>query len=92
VLIDCRENAMLTVCDNGAGFETAAVGTASHGLAGMRHRVGACAGQLTVSFRSRVRNATVVAVRPGQSAGEAPLAGTRFGGAPCRTLASRWSA
>ena len=49
VMLDCGGDVVVTVRDNGVGFEPAAVGTSSHGLAGMHHRVGACGGQLTVS-------------------------------------------
>lgn len=49
VMLDCGGDVMVAVRDNGVGFEPAAVGTSSHGLAGMHHRVGACGGQLTVS-------------------------------------------
>lgn len=37
------------VKDNGKGFKPGGVGTASHGLAGMRHRVEAAGGRLTVA-------------------------------------------
>ena len=37
------------VKDNGKGFKTASVGAGSHGLAGMRHRVEAAGGRLTVT-------------------------------------------
>lgn len=49
VLLDCGSDMVITVRDNGAGFDTAAMESSSHGLAGMHHRVGACGGQLTVS-------------------------------------------
>ena len=49
VLRDCGSNVVITVRDNGEGFDTAALETSSHGLAGMQHRVLACGGQLTVS-------------------------------------------
>lgn len=49
VMLECGSRAVITVRDNGKGFDTAAPGTASHGLAGMHHRVHACGGQLTVS-------------------------------------------
>ena len=63
VMLDCGGDVMVTVRDNGAGFEPAAVGTSSHGLAGMRHRVGACGGQLTVSSATG-RGTLLVAVLP----------------------------
>lgn len=37
------------VRDDGAGFDPAAVGPTSHGLAGMRHRVEAAGGRLTIT-------------------------------------------
>ena len=46
------------VRDEGAGFDPAAVGPASHGLAGMRHRVEAAGGRLTIT--SRPGNGTLV--------------------------------
>ena len=46
------------VRDDGAGFDPAAVGPASHGLAGMRHRVEAAGGRLTIT--SRPGNGTLV--------------------------------
>jgi signal transduction histidine kinase len=46
------------VRDDGAGFDPAAVGPASHGLAGMRHRVEAAGGRLTIT--SHPGNGTLV--------------------------------
>jgi len=46
------------VRDDGAGFDPAAVSHASHGLAGMRHRVEAAGGRLTIT--SRPGNGTLV--------------------------------
>jgi signal transduction histidine kinase len=46
------------VRDDGAGFDPAAVRPASHGLAGMRHRVEAAGGRLTIT--SRPGNGTLV--------------------------------
>ena len=39
----------IDVTDDGKGFNTSAVGAGSHGLAGMRHRVEAAGGKLTVT-------------------------------------------
>ena len=39
----------IDVADDGKGFNTKAVGVGSHGLAGMRHRVEAAGGKLTVT-------------------------------------------
>ena len=66
VMMDCGGDVMMTVSDNGAGFETAAVETSSHGLAGMHHRVRACGGQLTVSSAPG-RGTLLVAVLPRQT-------------------------
>jgi signal transduction histidine kinase len=49
VLLDCGPDMVVTVRDNGVGFDVAAHGASSHGLAGMQHRVGACGGQFTVN-------------------------------------------
>ncbi|MFZ3126138.1 MAG: CHASE3 domain-containing protein [Acidovorax sp.] len=46
------------VHDDGAGFDPAAVGPASYGLAGMRHRVEAAGGRLTIT--SHPGNGTLV--------------------------------
>ena len=71
VMMNCGADVMMTVRDNGTGFETAAVGTASHGLAGMHHRVGACGGQLTVSSAPG-RGTMLVAVLRQQPGHRAP--------------------
>ena len=63
VMLDCGSDVIVAVRDNGEGFEPAAVGTSSHGLAGMHHRVGACGGQLTVSSATG-RGTLLVAVLP----------------------------
>jgi signal transduction histidine kinase len=55
---------VLSVRDDGSGFDTAAGGTASHGLAGMRHRVEACGGRLTVTS-SPGSGTVIMAVLPG---------------------------
>jgi signal transduction histidine kinase len=55
---------VISVRDDGSGFDTAAGGTASHGLAGMRHRVEACGGRLTVTS-SPGRGTVITAVLPG---------------------------
>jgi signal transduction histidine kinase len=73
VMLNCGGDAVITVSDNGGGFETASIGTSSHGLAGMHHRVAACGGQLTVSS-TRGRGTLLVAVLPGRSGLGAPAA------------------
>jgi signal transduction histidine kinase len=59
VLLDCGSDILMTVRDNGKGFDTAALGTSSHGLAGMRHRVESCGGELT--FNSELGRGTLIA-------------------------------
>jgi signal transduction histidine kinase len=54
---------IVAVRDDGRGFDTAAAGPASHGLASMRHRVQACAGEFTISSRPGA-GTIVVAVLP----------------------------
>jgi signal transduction histidine kinase len=39
---------IVEVADNGKGFDTKTMRPATHGLAGMRHRVEAASGKLTV--------------------------------------------
>ena len=41
--------ALIEVHDNGKGFETQSIATSSHGINGMRHRVEAAGGKLTVT-------------------------------------------
>lgn len=52
MLIDCGTDVLMTVRDNGRGFDPARVKTSSRGLAGMRHWVEACRGQFTVQSAS----------------------------------------
>lgn len=55
--------ANIEVIDDGKGFNTASVGAGSHGLAGMRHRVEAAGGKLTVTS-SEGQGARIAAVLP----------------------------
>ncbi|MBC7603182.1 MAG: helix-turn-helix domain-containing protein [Ramlibacter sp.] len=48
-LLDWGSELMVTVRDDGCGFDPGVAGTASHGLASMRHRVQSCGGEFTVS-------------------------------------------
>lgn len=89
VLLDCGTDMVITVRDNGVGFDVAAKGTSSHGLAGMQHRVGACGGQLTVSS-SRDAGTLVVAVLRKRAGAAAPLeSGTRRAPVPREPRALR---
>jgi hypothetical protein len=76
VMLDCGGDVVVTVRDNGVGFEPAAVGTSSHGLAGMHHRVGTCGGQLTVSSATG-QGTLLVAVIPKRPVMAAPDASPR---------------
>jgi signal transduction histidine kinase len=71
VMRGCVADVLMTVSDNGAGFEAAAVGTSSHGLAGMHHRVEACGGQLTISSAPG-RGTLLAAVLPCARTARAP--------------------
>ena len=51
------------VQDNGKGFDTGAVGPGSHGIAGMRHRVEAAGGKLTISSNAQT-GTKITAVLP----------------------------
>ena len=56
----------IEVVDDGKGFNTNAVGAGSHGLTGMRHRVEAAGGRLTVTS-SEGHGARLAAVLPKSS-------------------------
>lgn len=62
-LEDCDGYISIDVTDDGKGFNTAAVGAGSHGLAGMRHRVEAAGGKLTVTS-TEGRGTRISAVLP----------------------------
>jgi signal transduction histidine kinase len=79
VMLECGSHTVITVGDNGKGFDTVAKGPASHGLAGMHHRVHACGGHLTVSSAPGL-GTLVTAVLQGRSGADAP--------APCAPAAS----
>ncbi len=51
VLKNYGNHVIVEVSDNGQGFDTSAVRPSSHGLAGMRHRVEAAGGKLTVTSK-----------------------------------------
>jgi signal transduction histidine kinase len=54
---------LVEVSDNGKGFQVSSVGAGSHGLAGMRHRVEAAGGRLTVTSQES-RGTRISAVLP----------------------------
>lgn len=71
-VIDEPGQVVIEVEDNGAGFDTAKIGAGSHGLAGMRHRVEAAGGNLTI--HSAVQHGT--RIRATLAKGPAPSAPT----------------
>ena len=75
---------LLSVRDNGTGFDTAALGFSGHGLAGMHHRIAAGGGQLTV--RSAPGHGTLLlAMLRSRKGAERPVA--RALDAPCGSAA-----
>ena len=58
-LHDFQTHVTVEVKDDGRGFDTATASPSSYGLLGMRHRVGACGGRLTVT--SSPGNGTLIA-------------------------------
>jgi signal transduction histidine kinase len=82
-LLDCGSDIVMAVRDDGDGFDTMALGTSSHGLAGMRHRVQSHQGQFSVTS-DHDSGTLVVAVFPKTAgaddfrpAGQAVQAGLR---------------
>lgn len=63
ILIDCERRVVPAVRDDGAGFDMAGAAVASHGLAGMRHRIEACGGQFTMNSAPG-KGTQIVAVLP----------------------------
>ena len=59
----CHSGTVVSVSDNGCGFDVARLDKASHGLAGMRHRIEACGGQLGV-MSSAAEGTRILAVLP----------------------------
>jgi signal transduction histidine kinase len=49
VLKNYENHAVVEVADNGKGFDPQRIRPSTHGLAGMRHRVEAARGKLTIS-------------------------------------------
>ena len=66
-LEDFAHHMTVEVKDNGKGFDVSRVGSASHGLAGMRHRVEAAGGRLNVASTPG-QGASISAVLPKQPA------------------------
>ncbi len=62
-VLDEADQIVIEVEDNGIGFDTAHIGAGSHGLAGMRHRVEAAGGKLTIQS-ARGKGTRVRAVLP----------------------------
>ena len=59
----CNAGTVVSVSDNGCGFDVASMDKTSHGLAGMRHRIEACGGQLGV-MSSAAEGTRILAVLP----------------------------
>lgn len=75
-VIDEPEQVVIEVEDNGDGFDTAKIGAGSHGLAGMRHRVEAAGGKLTI--QSTLQKGTRIrATLPKAAAASVPVAKPR---------------
>jgi len=63
-VLNYKAHVIVTVRDDGKGFDPRAVGASSYGLLGMRHRVEACGGRLTIES---VGSTTIRAVFPSAS-------------------------
>lgn len=74
VVLRCGSHTVITVRDNGKGFDTAAPGPASHGLAGMHHRIHACGGQFTVSSAPGLGTLVTAVLHAQSGAGACPPA------------------
>lgn len=77
VLSNRGADVLLSVCDNGTGFDTAALDTRGHGLAGMRHRIAAAGGHLSIQSEPG-RGTTLIATlrsRDGVNRRSAPAVG-----------------
>jgi|JI10StandDraft_1071094.scaffolds.fasta_scaffold165754_3 signal transduction histidine kinase len=64
-LRQCNAGTVVSVCDNGRGFDVTRLDKACHGLAGMRHRIEACGGQLGV-MSSPSEGTRILAVLPAE--------------------------
>lgn len=63
-VLNYKAHVIVTVRDDGKGFDPHAVGASSYGLLGMRHRVEACGGRLTIESMG---STTIRAVFPSAS-------------------------
>ena len=70
-LVRSRAGVELEVRDDGRGFDPGAVGCGHHGLAGMRHRMGAVGGRLDVDAAPG-RGTTIRATVPAQALARTP--------------------
>ena len=57
-LLNYKDHVVVTVRDDGKGFDPLAISVSTHGLQGMRHRVEACGGKLTID--STVNDGTTI--------------------------------
>lgn len=62
-LRQCSAGTVVSVSDNGRGFDVARLGKTGHGLVGMRHRIETCGGQLGV-MSSSSEGTRILAVLP----------------------------
>lgn len=62
-LVDAGKDIVVEVLDNGVGFDIEQVPSSRYGLAGMRHRVQACGGRLTVTS-ARQQGTHIMAMLP----------------------------
>ena len=63
-VLNYKDHVIVTVRDDGRGFDPHAIGASSYGLLGMRHRVEACGGRLTIESMG---STTIRAVFPSAS-------------------------
>lgn len=63
----CHAGTVVSVSDNGKGFDVARLGQTGRGLAGMRHRIEACGGQMGV-MSSPSEGTRILAVLPAAGA------------------------
>ncbi len=81
-MLDGETDLVVSVRDDGKGFDAAAMGTSSHGLAGMRHRAESCGGTLHVKSEPG-RGTCVVAVLPVHAGTHAGVAYSEADHPPC---------